>query len=99
MQFSNWSIYMQSSSTFGAEIKKLLASQKRDRFPVGPCRAGPGRVANLSRVPWSLYTQMKLPSLRSVVTRNTGEVLTVHFLRSGIKFMVQEIIYDLKQME
>ena len=34
------SVYMRSSSSFDAEIKKLLALQKRDRFPVGPGRAG-----------------------------------------------------------
>ena len=34
---------MRSYSSFGAEIKKLLASQNRDQFPVGPGRAVPGR--------------------------------------------------------
>ena len=38
MQFCNWSICMRSFSSFGAEIRKLLASQKRDRFAVGPWR-------------------------------------------------------------
>ena len=40
MQFRNWFIYMQSSSLIGAELKKLLAPQKRERFPVGAGRAG-----------------------------------------------------------
>ena len=35
---------MQSFSTFCRETKKLLASQKRDRLPVGPGRAGPCRA-------------------------------------------------------
>ena len=54
MQFSNWSIYMRSFSSIGAEIKKLLASQKRDRFPVEAGRSGPGRGEpgrDLNRVP------------------------------------------------
>ena len=34
--------------------KKLLASQKRDWFPVGLGRAGPGRVASL--VEYSIHT-------------------------------------------
>ena len=34
---------MQSFSSFGTEIKKLIASQTHDLFQVGPGRAGPCR--------------------------------------------------------
>ena len=46
VQFSAWSICMQSFSSFDKEIKILVASQKRDRFPVGQCRAVLGRDLN-----------------------------------------------------
>ena len=39
LHLSTWSIYMRSFSLFGAEIKKLSASQKHDRSQVGPCLA------------------------------------------------------------
>ena len=47
VQYRARSIYMQSFSLFGGEVKKLLASQKRDRFPVGPGR-------NLNRLQYTL---------------------------------------------
>ena len=50
-------------------MKKLLASQKRNRFLVGAGRAGEGRVATLIEYP--IYSN-KTPSLRSVVTSITA---------------------------
>ena len=78
-------VYMRSFSSFGAEIKKFLASHERDLFPVGPCcavpsRAGPGREHFSS----TLYTHMKLPSLRSVVTNITYILLRVQSVFSSI---------------
>ena len=51
VHFSNWVIYMRSFSSIDAKMEKLLASQKRDRFPVGACRGGPGR--DLNREPYT----------------------------------------------
>ena len=54
--FSAWSTNMQSFSSFGVDLKKLLASQKRDRT---------GSRAESS----TLFTQLKLDSLRSVLIK------------------------------
>ena len=60
VRLSNLTICMRSFSSFGAELKKLVASQKRDRFPVRH------RVATLIEYPTH---SNETPSLRLVVTK------------------------------
>ena len=69
---------MRSISSIGAEIKKLLASEKRDRFPVeagwgGAGRGGPCRVATL--IEYHVHSN-KTPSLRSVVIKTAQLALS-----------------------
>ena len=87
MQLSNWSIYMRDFSSFGAEIKKLLASKKCDQFPVGPCRAvpgcavpcraGPGRAGSRTLIEYPIH--LNETSLTSSVV-NITYVLPKFFL-------------------
>ena len=67
VQLSACSSILQIFRWYCAEIKKLLASPKRDRHPVERYRGVPGR--DLNRV-CTVYTQIKNPSHRSVAMKD-----------------------------
>ena len=68
MQFSNWSIYMQCFSSFGAEIKKIVyesvTNLRLGRAGLGravPCLAVPCRAGSQPESS-TVYTQTKTPT-------------------------------------
>ena len=71
---------MQNFSLFDAEIKKLLATQERDRFPVQPCRAEPCRAGSRSLIEYHIPSNETtfISFIRNIFFYGHANLLNVH---------------------